>query len=60
MLLLLLLQALLDFSMSMPSTYPEDKGVDLFILEQALMTQHTDGPQLVRLGDHYVADSILL
>jgi hypothetical protein len=42
------LQVLIDFGLSYNSIIPEDKGVDLYVLERALTSAHSQHPQLVR------------
>lgn len=44
----LLPQVLIDFGLSYNSIIPEDKGVDLYVLERALTSAHSQHPQLVR------------
>jgi TP53 regulating kinase and related kinases len=34
-------QVLIDFGLSFMSTLPEDKGVDLYVLERALLSMHS-------------------
>jgi serine/threonine protein kinase len=40
-------QVLIDFGLSYNSIIPEDKGVDLYVLERALTSAHSQQPQLV-------------
>lgn len=35
------LQVLIDFGLSFTSTLPEDKAVDLYVLERALLSMHS-------------------
>lgn len=37
----LLFQVLIDFGLSYTSTLPEDKAVDLYVLERALLSMHS-------------------
>lgn len=34
-------QVLIDFGLSFTSTLPEDKAVDLYVLERALLSMHS-------------------
>lgn len=44
-----LTQVVLDFGLSTTSAIPEDKGVDLYVLERAFKSAHSaDGDGLVR------------
>ena len=44
---------LLDFGLSTSSSLPEDKGVDLYVLERAFKSAHSaDGDDLVRVFLH--------
>ncbi len=44
---------LLDFGLSATSSIPEDKGVDLYVLERAFKSAHSaDGDRLVRFAIH--------
>lgn len=44
-------QVLLDFGLSATSSIPEDKGVDLYVLERAFKSAHSaDGDRLVRFA----------
>ncbi len=44
-------QVLIDFGLSYNSTIPEDKGVDLYVLERAFASAHAEeGAAMVRLG----------
>lgn len=36
-----ILQVLIDFGLSFTSTIPEDKAVDLYVLERALISMHS-------------------
>lgn len=45
-----LLQVLIDFGLSSNSTVPEDKGVDLYVLERAFTSAHSAQPDLVGHG----------
>lgn len=43
-----LLQVIIDFGLSYNSVIPEDKGVDLYVLERAFASAHAgQGPELV-------------
>lgn len=46
--LTLLMQVLIDFGLSQNSTFPEDKGVDLYVLERAFTSAHSTTDGLVR------------
>lgn len=48
-LILLLLQVLIDFGLSNISTWPEDKAVDLYVLERAFQSTHP-------FSDHYFSE----
>lgn len=37
----MMVQVLIDFGLSFTSTIPEDKGVDLYVLERALLSMHS-------------------
>jgi TP53 regulating kinase and related kinases len=39
---------LLDFGLSYFSKLPEDKGVDLYVMERALISTHSDQPDLFK------------
>jgi TP53 regulating kinase-like protein len=39
---------LIDFGLSHLSKLPEDKGVDLYVLERALLSTHSDQPELFK------------
>lgn len=41
MLSIVLFQVLIDFGLSFTSTLPEDKAVDLYVLERALVSMHS-------------------
>lgn len=48
----------IDFGLAYFSTVPEDKGVDLYVLERALSSTHADKPRLFHLiMDSYKAAS---
>lgn len=48
----------IDFGLAYFSTVPEDKGVDLYVLERALSSTHADKPRLFHLiMDAYKASS---
>jgi len=42
------LQVLIDFGLSFTSTLPEDKAVDLYVLERALLSMHSSCGNVVR------------
>lgn len=45
-------QVLIDFGLAYNSTIPEDKGVDLYVLERAFASAHAEeGAALVRVGE---------
>jgi tRNA A-37 threonylcarbamoyl transferase component Bud32 len=44
-------QILIDFGLSFTSTIPEDKAVDLYVLERALISMHSSCGDVVR-GPH--------
>lgn len=41
-------QVLIDFGLSFTSTLPEDKAVDLYVLERALLSMHSSCGNVVR------------
>jgi len=41
-------QVLIDFGLSFTSTIPEDKAVDLYVLERALISMHSSCGDVVR------------
>lgn len=43
-----MLQVMIDFGLSSNSTIPEDKGVDLYVLERAFTSAHSKQTDLVR------------
>lgn len=43
------LQVLIDFGLSHNSTIPEDKGVDLYVLERAFTSAHSKQTEMVGL-----------
>lgn len=44
-------QVLIDFGLAYNSTIPEDKGVDLYVLERAFASAHAEeGAAMVRVG----------
>ena len=43
-----MLQVLIDFGLSFNSTIPEDKGVDLYVLERAFTSAHSKQTEMVR------------
>lgn len=43
------LVVMIDFGLAYFSTLPEDKGVDLYVLERALMSTHSDKPWLFKV-----------
>jgi hypothetical protein len=54
-------QVLIDFGLSFTSTIPEDKAVDLYVLERALISMHSscgdvvsDCIQVILFPDHQV------
>lgn len=56
-------QVMIDFGLSQNSSLPEDKGVDLYVLERAFLSAHAEqGPELVSkgLGDRFAASTLLL
>lgn len=42
-------QVLIDFGLSFTSTLPEDKAVDLYVLERALLSMHSSCGNVVRV-----------
>ena len=44
-------QVLIDFGLSFNSTIPEDKGVDLYVLERAFTSAHSKQTEMVRTCD---------
>lgn len=44
-----MLQVLIDFGLSYNSTIPEDKGVDLYVLERAFTSAHSQQTEMVIL-----------
>lgn len=45
-------QVLIDFGLSFTSTLPEDKAVDLYVLERALISMHSSCGNVVRLRQY--------
>lgn len=41
-------QVLIDFGLSFTSTLPEDKAVDLYVLERALLSMHSSCGNVVK------------
>ena len=41
------LKVMIDFGLSYVSTLPEDKGVDLYVLERAFLSTHPNSEKLV-------------
>ena len=46
------MQVLIDFGLSFNSTIPEDKGVDLYVLERAFTSAHSKQTDLVDIPSH--------
>jgi hypothetical protein len=46
-------QILIDFGLSFTSTIPEDKAVDLYVLERALISMHSSNGDVVRRLNRY-------
>ncbi|GBP73694.1 hypothetical protein EVAR_51607_1 [Eumeta japonica] len=40
---------MIDFGLAQVSSSPEDKGVDLYVLERALISTHNDFPDLFKV-----------
>lgn len=47
-------QVLIDFGLSFTSTLPEDKAVDLYVLERALLSMHSSCGNVVRAISSYL------
>lgn len=43
-------QVLIDFGLSFNSTIPEDKGVDLYVLERAFTSAHSKQTEMVHVS----------
>jgi tRNA A-37 threonylcarbamoyl transferase component Bud32 len=50
-------QALIDFGLSYMSHLPEDKAVDLYVLERAFLSTHPNTEAMVRPGLSLIAYS---
>lgn len=46
-----MVQVLIDFGLSFNSTIPEDKGVDLYVLERAFTSAHSKQTEMVCASD---------
>ena len=51
-------QVLIDFGLSYNSTIPEDKGVDLYVLERAFTSAHSKQTDMVTFSAHLHAISV--
>ena len=51
-------QVLIDFGLSYNSTIPEDKGVDLYVLERAFTSAHSKQTDMVIFSAHLHAISV--
>lgn len=45
-------QVLIDFGLSFNSTIPEDKGVDLYVLERAFTSAHSKQTEMVNTSNY--------
>lgn len=49
-----LFQVLIDFGLGFTSTLPEDKAVDLYVLERALLSMHSSCGNVVSHANFFV------
>ena len=47
-------QVLIDFGLSFTSTLPEDKAVDLYVLERALLSMHSSCGNVVSQDEIFI------
>lgn len=48
------IQVAIDFGLTTTSTLAEDKAVDLYVMERALISTHAEAPELVSLAEQIV------